>query len=87
MQDDLDRLVHNLPEGIREDNEYLVRGEFRVTSKQEVIRGPPILQCVRHYVPLDAEYSRLKNDMSDAVMVPEGTWHSYTLMWENEMSI
>eukprot|EP00971_Amphidinium_carterae_P064890 1285775-Amphidinium_carterae.1 len=43
------------------------------TSTGEVIRGPPILQCVKHYVPLDAEYSRLRNDMSDAMMVSEGT--------------
>eukprot|EP00971_Amphidinium_carterae_P036933 725824-Amphidinium_carterae.1 len=35
--------------------------------------GPLMIQCVRHYVPLDTEYDRIRTNVSEVAMVSNGT--------------
>eukprot|EP00971_Amphidinium_carterae_P320350 6367914-Amphidinium_carterae.1 len=47
--------------------------DFPVSPQGEVYRGPRVMQCLNHYVPLDDEYRRIRTHLSEFVTVSEGT--------------
>eukprot|EP00971_Amphidinium_carterae_P039919 783569-Amphidinium_carterae.1 len=63
----------DLPSGVEPRSNYLDIDDFPTNPTGEVICGPVMIQCVRHYVPMDTEYSRIRNAVSEVTMVSTGT--------------
>eukprot|EP00971_Amphidinium_carterae_P005313 106032-Amphidinium_carterae.1 len=63
----------HLPPGVEPPAEYLSNLDFPITPTREVIVGPLMIQCVRHYAPLDMEYGRIRTNVSEVAMVSNGT--------------
>eukprot|EP00971_Amphidinium_carterae_P321931 6399420-Amphidinium_carterae.1 len=47
--------------------------DFPISPQGEVCMGPLMLQCLRHYAPIDVEYSRIRTHLSELITVSEGT--------------
>eukprot|EP00971_Amphidinium_carterae_P239978 4764107-Amphidinium_carterae.1 len=47
--------------------------DFPVSPVGEVYKGPLVMQCVKHYVPIDVEYRRIRTHLSEYVTVSDGT--------------
>eukprot|EP00971_Amphidinium_carterae_P135586 2686368-Amphidinium_carterae.1 len=39
--------------------------------RSEVYKGPLVMQCVKHYVPMDVEYGRIRRHLSEYVTVSD----------------
>eukprot|EP00971_Amphidinium_carterae_P049038 966345-Amphidinium_carterae.1 len=47
--------------------------DFPITPEGEVIPGPLMIQCVRHFAQIDTEYDRIRANVSEVAMVSNGT--------------
>eukprot|EP00971_Amphidinium_carterae_P272297 5403985-Amphidinium_carterae.1 len=62
-----------LPLGTETPEVYRTNFDFPVSPNGEVYRGPLVMQCLKHYVPMDVEYRRIRSHLSEFVTVSEGT--------------
>eukprot|EP00971_Amphidinium_carterae_P027355 538881-Amphidinium_carterae.1 len=63
-----------LPPGVEPPEEYVTNMDFPITPEGEVITGPLMIQCVKHFAPIDTEYGRMRRtNVSEIAMVSNGT--------------